>query len=159
MDKLDLTDFFKTKTQANDFANRLSTIAEATYQTDFNLEKTLMDQIGIEKKDKLMALLRDNQVNIQSAATLKAFLDKLRESIATLPLVPLKLAFEPKEQTLKALTDWFMLNINKQVVFDISIDRSLIAGAAITYNGKFMDFSARAKFDQIVKKIIEKPIT
>src|SRR5690348_9883520 len=141
---LDLSDFFTTKAQASDFSARLATIGEATYQTSFNLEKALMDQFGVDKKDKLMAIIRENNISVGSAPQVKEFVAKLQEAIAQIPLLPLTIAFEPTGQILKNMSDWFFMNLKKQVLFDIKIDKNIIAGAAVTYNGKFLDFSVKA---------------
>ena len=127
METIDLSDFFTTKAQATDFSTRLSAIMEATYKTDFNLEKTLMEQFGIEKKDKFIGLLRDNNISIDSGASLKAFLTKIQTDIASIATLPIVIAFEPREQTLKTLSEWFFLNMKKQVLFDIKVDKNLLA--------------------------------
>lgn len=155
---MDLSVFFRTKIQADDFRSRIATISEMTYQTGFNLEKALSEQLGLEKKDKFLTLVRDNKVNTTSAAEMKTFLEKIQTAITEIPLVPITLAFEPKEQTLTALIDWCDLNLKKQVIFDITVDRKLLAGATITYNGKFRDFSLKPKFDQIVANVMTKKI-
>lgn len=154
---IDLSSFFQTKSQANDFSARLATISEQTFQLDFNLEKSLMEQFGINKKDKFITLLRDNSISVDATKAIKDFITKLQETIATLTVVPISLAFEPKEQTLKALSEWFAINLKRQVLFDITVDRKLIAGAAITFNGKYKDFSIKAKFDETVTRILTKP--
>jgi hypothetical protein len=41
--------------------------------------------------------------------------------------------------------------MHKQMLFDISVDRNVIAGARITYNGKFFDFSIRSPFERILQ--------
>ena len=50
-----------------------------------------------------------------------------------------------------------MINLKKQVLFDISVDRKLIAGAAITYKGKYKDFSIKPKVNEIITKILTQP--
>lgn len=155
MSQIALSPFIQTKPQANDFSARLATIAEQTFQTNFNLEKALMTHFGIEKKDKFIALLRENNVGVDSLPALKTFLLTIQEQISNLSVLPITLAFEPKEQTLTTLSDWFFLNLKKQVLFDIHVDRKLVGGAAITFNGKYIDLSIKAQFDGIVKKILE----
>jgi F0F1-type ATP synthase delta subunit len=156
METIDLSDFFKTRQQANDFSTRLATVFDHMYQTTFDLEKTLMDQFGIARKDKFMTLLRDNNVTTD-VPTLKVFLTKVQEIIKTLPVVPIVLAFEPKSQTLQALVDWFQMNVKKQVLFDISVDPKLIGGAAITFNGKFGDYSIKPLFEKIMATTLATP--
>ncbi len=57
-----------------------------------------------------------------------------------MPVITLTVAFEPNKQMLKSVSEWFVVNTKKQMLFDIRIDRTLIAGAAINYEGKFLIF-------------------
>lgn len=155
-DHLDLSPFFKTKLEANTFATRLSTISEKMYQTHFNLEAALGEQLGMRKKDLFLTLLQENTIPTDNNSSLKAFLDKLQQSISSLPVLSLTVAFEPTEQTLQVLSDWFMLNIHTQVLFDLSVDAKLIAGTTLNFNGKYLDLSVKAKFEQILKDIMNK---
>ena len=153
MEDFDLSGFFTTNIEAADFLTRLSTISEEIYKTDFDLEKALIEQLGIRKKDRFAILLRDNKISPGSNPALKDFFDKIREKISSMPVIYLTLAFEPGEETLKILSDWFPLNINKQVLLDIKTDTNLIAGAYISFNGKYLDSSVRPIFDQTYKEI------
>ena len=146
----DLTYFFTTKMQAQDFSSRLSSIIERMYVADFNFEKNFSEQFGIAKKDKFITLLRDNKLTPEPNVALKEFLNKLLTEIDSMPVITLKIAFTGREETLQHLAEWFILNVKKKVLFDITYDPSLIAGAAIFYEGNFVDYSIRKKFDQIL---------
>lgn len=150
MPQLDLSDFFTTKPQAVDFSNRLATISKQVYETDFNLEIALLGQFGIEKKDKFVTFLRNNDVNTQVNSALEEFFSLLQQKISQLSVATLTLAFEPEAKIIQSFSQWFTLNTNRQVLFEIKIDPHLLAGAAITYNGKYFDFSIKSKFDQLV---------
>jgi hypothetical protein len=161
MEHLDLTDFFQTRQGALDFKSRLSAISEMIYKSDFNFEKVLMDQIGIQKKDKFLIILRDNNIALDSTAALKDFIDKLQEKISALQVFSLKLAFEPKEQTLKSISEWFILNTKKQVLLDISVDPKIVAGCDISFNGEYLSLSKKPVLDKIIEDLLtnsgEKP--
>lgn len=154
---IDLSAFFQTKAQATDFSSRLALLAEKIYETDFNLEKTLMELFGLKKKEQFIALLRDNNISSESNTALQKFVLDLQKDITNIPTLSLSVAFEPKEQTLKALSEWFVLNIKRQVLLEIKIDKELIGGAAISFNGKDADFSIRSKFDGAVNDLLAKP--
>lgn len=151
MEEVDLSMFFHTKAQVNDFLVRLSNFSDEIYKTGFNAENSLANNFGLDKKDKLMIFLRNNNVNTSLTSDLKSFLDKLQEKIQNLPTLSITLAFEPNEETLNLLNEWFTINIKKQFIFDISVNPSLIAGVAINYNGKYLDFSVRQKVDKVIK--------
>lgn len=158
MESIDLSDFFKTKEEALDFSARLKKISEKVFENDFSVEKAFMEQFGIKKKEKFITLLRDNNINTESNSHIGDFFNKVQEKLSSLASVSLTIAFEPTEQTLKFLSEWFLVNTKKQVLFDIKVDRNLVAGALISSNGKYLDFSVRQKFDQLVKDAISQEL-
>lgn len=155
MHPIDLSDLFNTRPQAVDFSARLTIILKKVFEKEFNPERVFMEQFGIEKKDKFMTLLRDNNVNPQSRLDIKNFMERIQERISTLPVISLVLAFEPTEKTLQMFSRWFVLNTNKQVLFDIKVDKKLIGGAAILSNGKYLDFSIKPEFDAIFAQMFK----
>lgn len=155
MEIIDLSDFFTTKPEAVDFAARLSKISEKIFETDFNLEKTLQEQLGIRKKDKFLSLLRKNEIPPGSNSALNNFLKTIQETISSLPIAYLILAIEPKEEILKAISDWFTLNLKKQILIDIQIQPNLIAGAVVSFQGKQLNASIKALFDETCSFVLD----
>lgn len=153
METIDLSDLFHTKAQADDFSARLAMIAKKLFETNFNPENALLEHFGIRKKDTFMTMLRNNNVNPESRLAIKEFIEKIQQKIVSLPVLSIILAFEPNEETLRGLSSWFVLNTKKQVLFDISVDRGLIGGAAIYSNGKYLDFSIRPSFIKAANEI------
>lgn len=152
---LDLTPFFKTKAQATDFMTSMAAVASVIYETNFNLEQALLNEFGLAKKDKLIALLHANKINIENTQALKAFFTKIQDTTSKLPVLSLTIAFEPKEKDLQAMSEWFIMNIKKQMLFEVTVNQNLIGGAVINYKGKFMDASIKPHFDKILKDILE----
>ena len=97
-----------------------------------------------------MNYLRDNKIKNSSNDELKKFLQNLQNDIRRIPVLTLNIAFEPNETTLKALIQWFLFTLNKQVLIDFIIDKKIIAGASINFNGKFKDYSVKTLFDNII---------
>jgi hypothetical protein len=154
MQPIDLSDFFTTKVQADDFLSRLTTLSEMFFRTNFNFENALTQQLGVNKADKFLTIMRENNVNPASLSTVKEFVTVLTQRIMTMPVITLTVAFEPNDQALKSVSEWFVINMKKQLLFDIKIDQTIIAGATVTYQGKFSDFSIRETFNQILKKTL-----
>ncbi len=155
--ELDLSPFFTTRSEATSFSSRLSLISEKIYQTTFNLEKALAEEFGIEKKEEFMILIRENKIHPDASSELKSFIDEIIKKITTIPVMTITLAFEPNAKTLINFSQWFLINLNKQILFDIHVDPTLIAGAALTFQGKFTDLSVRPQFDQILNKTLSPP--
>ena len=157
MEQLDLSGFFLTRQQATDFSTRLAAISAQIYETAFDLDKILLEQLGIQKKDKFLTLLRHNSVPLDSHILIKGFIEKIQEKISTMPVLNLTIAFDPNEKTLRSFSEWFLVNANAQVLLDIHINPSLIAGAVISINGKFYDFSVRPKFNAVLQGVVAAP--
>lgn len=154
MEALDLSDFFNTKSQAEDFSARLGLVAKEAFETGFNPEKSLLEHFGIEKKEAFMVLMRNNNINPESRLSIKEFIDKIQSKVQSMQVMSMVFAFEPTNKTLQTLSRWFILNTNKQVLFDIKVDKSLLGGAAILSNGKFLDYSVRPLFEKIADQTL-----
>ena len=148
----DLSEFFITKKQANDFLQSLSNIIDQLFEVDFNLESVLANEIGIDKKDKFMILLRDLKMNNSSNEELKKLLLKIQDDVRKLPVMSITIAYEPNNTSLKAFLEWFLFTLKKQILIDIQVDKKLIAGSTINYNGKFKDYSVKPFFDQLINQ-------
>lgn len=146
---LDLSGFFTTKSQASDFVRGLSNIIDKMYEVNFNLENAFSQEFGIDKRDKFMELLHENSHKNMS---LKDYLTSFIEQVKVLPELDITIAYEPTNDTLKAISQWFIISFGKQVLLNITVDRNLIAGAAINFNGKYKDYSFKNQFNEIVKK-------
>lgn len=156
MDNIDLSGFFSTKAEANDFSTRISRLSERIYNTDFDLEKELTEKLGISKKEKFMILLRDNNISAQSNSELKAFFEKIITIISSLPVLSITIAFEPRDTTLKKLSDWFILNFKRQSLFELRVDKNIIGGAVIDFKGKHADFAIKSRFEQITQRLVSR---
>ena len=153
-DIIDLSDFFITRSQANDFTVRLNAIVGQMYTANYNFEKAINAQFGIQKADIFLKILRDHGLQNATLREVQDFLKKIQDIVKDLSVVSLTIAFEPSEDMLKSLVQWFTLNVHKQVVFDIQVDHHIIAGVKINYNGKFKDYSVGPLFDTLVQNML-----
>lgn len=151
MKPIDLSEFIATKAEANDFLSRITAVSEKIFQSDFNLHKALTEQFGVTKSDRFLSMLLNNNINAESLPEVKAFLNMLQKQISSLQVLSLTIAFEPNQQMLTSLSEWFLVNMKKQMLFDITVDRTVVAGAIISYKGKFSDFSIRPTFQRILQ--------
>lgn len=152
-DIIDLSDFFQTKAQATDFSTKIATIIQHLYQTNFSLEAELTQQLGLIKKDTFMKLMR-NQGIAEDQTAIKKFLTLILETITSIPMLSLTIAFEPKEQTLKELSHWCVMNLHKQFIFEITVKPDIIAGTIINTNGQHKDYSLSKRFSEFIQTVL-----
>ena len=155
MGTFDLSPFCTTKSQATDFVTRISALSERVYQVKFDMERDLTDSIGMQKKDAFLLLLHHNNINTSSPTALKEFLKKIIEEIYDLPILTLSLAFEPNAKTLLALSEWCIVNLKKQLLFEITVDPSIVAGSILSFKGKYADYSSKTTVAAIIEASIK----
>lgn len=154
MGEINLSDFFSTKSQALFFSACLHAITDKIYETNFDLEKNLSEQIGSIKTEKFLMLMRDNDIPIASNPALIEFFRCIQDTISSLPSAGITMAIEPNDQMLKSISNWLLLNLKKQILIEPEIDKNIIAGAAVSFQGKRLDSSIRSEFDRICTETI-----
>ncbi|MBI2596708.1 F0F1 ATP synthase subunit delta [Candidatus Daviesbacteria bacterium] len=67
----------------------------------------------------------------------------------------LTLAYQPTHNQTKQIQDWFKENFDKKVSLAISVDKSLIAGAVIAYQGRIYDYSYAKRVEEVYESLQE----
>lgn len=130
----------KTRDEANLLYSEIEELEKTIFKTDPNIFNTTL-QSGVRATTA-------NFINSAMAGQDKAeFFKNIKEVISSLAYIELKIAFEPTMETLYKLSDWTRKNINPMVCLDIKIDKRILGGVVITYNGKFKDYSLVNEID------------
>jgi F0F1-type ATP synthase delta subunit len=140
-----------TKHDADEFTEQLDSLVESFYDKKTDLQKNFEQYLSYDKKELILDVFKKNGIHTMERDVMQKFVSTLRAEIGKMPIVTIKVAFEPRGSTIGYLTDWFTKNLNKHVLFDVQVNSSLIAGVSIGYNGMYKDFSVRRKFDEAVK--------
>jgi F0F1-type ATP synthase delta subunit len=75
----------------------------------------------------------------------------LRKHLLSLPVVKLTIAFEPNQRLVDKLATFFSSIGRENVIFDILVDRNIVAGAVLEVNGAYRDYSVSKQIDQVIK--------
>jgi len=92
-----------------------------------------------------------DKIDIKDTLQFQNFLKELQQRVENIPVIMLHFAFNPKEEILRSVLNWFLENLKKEVVLDIEVDQNLIGGAVVVYNGIYKDYSLRKKFEDKIK--------
>ncbi len=82
----------------------------------------------------------------------KTFLDDLKRKLQDLKVIKLKIAFVAPSATLARICAWIRSNVAADIVLEVEVDHDLIAGAQISFAGKYIDASKRSQLDRILEK-------
>lgn len=108
-----------------------------------------MDQIlSPDKKKSLLSYFQATHTRPENVVEVKEALSKVGKLGNLLPVISLALAFEPTESTIKTISNWFLRRLHTRVVLDIALERSVIGGAYISFNGTYRNYTLQTKIDK-----------
>lgn len=129
----------------------IDSLVQSIYNVDKHifedtLEKSVRIRVAIEVRKLVAEIVNPKKEEI------KVVLSRAYRTICALPILQLTLAFEPSEVVIGNISRWARQNLADGVLLDLSLDRSVLGGAIIMYQGKFYDFTLRKKLQSIFDK-------
>lgn len=150
MDLSALSQYIKTKKDANDFITFLEELSAGVFKERASLQDELAKKAPYELISIIEKLQQSQNINTSDKNAQQNFFTDLKTLISSLPVVHLILARQPNSQTVQTIRRWFFINYKKLVLLDITTDETLIAGSVISFNGKANDYSLRSQLEGIV---------
>lgn len=136
-----VTSLVRTRFEANLLLSELDVLERALFKTgegDFTSTiSSKIRQITANALEKL--LITEDKENM---------LKNLRQKVKLLKYVHLTLAVEPTGETINKIFVWIKQNVDSATAIDIEIDKSILGGAIIEYQGKIKSFTVKQKVDE-----------
>lgn len=145
----------KTKQDARQFRGLLKDLDASLYSKEKNTEKKVYKIFNYHQASQILSFCAKNKIDISDRKQFQIFLKDLSEYIERLPNISITLAFEPREDTISEVYDWFLLNLKKPVILDVHVDELLIAGAVVSCNGRYKDASIRKRIEEEYAKKVK----
>lgn len=146
----DITHIVQTKDEAIQLQIEIANLIEALFSNK-PFEELVDEQIQYGKKEKLTSLLWKYNIDIKNILQTQHFLQEVKDIIATLPIVTVTIAFSPKKQQITTFSTLLYMHIKKPVLLDIFVDKLLIGGVIIAYNGIYKDYSVKRQVEEKYK--------
>src|SRR3989344_3375132 len=128
--------FVRTVEERALFHGELETALQSLYIKDAEkLVEFLERNVRHSTSQFIKKVLLSENDNTDTTA-LKNTLEGLRVSLLQMPIIHLDIAFEPTNKTSVMLSTWLRTHVQKDIVIEYGLDRTLIAGARIIFNGK-----------------------
>ena len=133
-----LLNYVRTGEEVNLLYNELDQLKQSVYSTDSEaFEKTLKSKVRKSISSALNEVIDpDNKIDS---------INKISTLLGELKVISITLAFEPTEQILNDLFSWIVNNLGAGYVLDIFHETSIIGGAIISFEGRYIDLSLERK--------------
>lgn len=110
-----------------DFLNEVKTIEE---------RDLILSEIEYAKR-RDYASIRNSMVESFKSIDL----NDLKKQLKSLEVVKIILAIEPTVGIVELVDNFFKNNLKKKVIFDFEVDKEIIGGMQLIYQGKYLDLS------------------
>src|SRR4030067_2685983 len=81
-----------------------------------------------------------------------ALLEEILQTLNSLRVLELTLAFEPTEVYLRNLSSWVREQVGEDVILDLKYDRNILGGAVVVFAGEERVFSIRKKLERLIEQ-------
>lgn len=117
--------------------------------TNNRLQTVLADETRKETKDAFLAIWEQQNISLTDHQKLQVSLHELRDYLLSCPILALVLAISPTEKMLTDTCIWIRANVHPLILLAISIDRGIVGGVLMTFEGIYKDYSLRSRLDAI----------
>lgn len=138
----------KTKQEASQIMRELEVLETALYNNnkdDFLHE--LEEGVSVKLAETIKTALASD-VKCNSLEGKKELINDLKQSVKEAVAMELVVGSEPSQKMVDKVSDWVKKNLNPKCVVDIVVDKSIIAGAKITYQGRYFDGTVNKQWNQ-----------
>jgi hypothetical protein len=111
-----------SRADADDFTERIDESLDRLFQAKITFEDSLSEIFPRSQKEKLMAVIEAEKIELTELATVEAFLRDLKERIGKIPVLELTLAIDPSEKLLQRVQEWVEDNTEDQQKTDRRIN-------------------------------------
>lgn len=152
IDKTLLFETIYTKEDLLLFYKEIDQLVALIFTGSDSVEQKMDKLISKDKKKSLLHYFKTANVRTDNPVEVNQALSKIQALGNSLPVVSLELAIEPTEETIKAISFWFIRRLQTKVILDITLERRIIGGAYIAFNGTYRDYSLQTKIDKYFGK-------
>lgn len=114
---------------------------ESLYNTKINSTEVLGELFSKEIKQVLVEVAKNKGASTSDPVSFQNVLVSIKEEISKIPHLEITVGTEITEEFLYRIQRWLDTHIEDKVIIEITYDSSVIAGAKISYNGAFHDYT------------------
>ena len=135
-----------------------------------NYDKLTKDIITVEDKNNLVKLIENaendiyksknkipdvfedvmkdmSESDVKNPIKLKKIFEDIKTHLESIKIVEIEVASYLGSKSIKTISSWFRENLKEIVFLSLKVEKDILAGLKVAYNGKFLDLSKQKVFD------------
>ncbi|QQG47490.1 MAG: F0F1 ATP synthase subunit delta [Candidatus Woesebacteria bacterium] len=132
----------RTKEERIKLSSELKLLLDGLYKSG----KNSFDSLIKSQIDKQTADILTN--NFKKEVDREEYLKQSIKLLEDMDEIEVTISYKPSENTINSISEWISNNLKGNYAIDFKCDPEIIAGLTLTINGKFLDLSYKAKFEE-----------
>ena len=145
----EIIQMLKTKEETYQILDEVDLLLKTIYHYSTMYDEVLNNDIRKWVKDMVTNEMEKEKIGKED------YYKGLKEAIDKLKVLDLTISFEPTGSAVDHISFWVKENLGEEIIINFIHDPKIIAGATISYNGRYLDLSLLEKFNQSFKEISE----
>jgi len=135
---------FNTVTAVNKFIINIEELESAKFKRSQDAKTKIMESIDSMHSDitkKVFNSENEKKENVNGVEDLVETFIRIKEWLKKLEVVNVTLVFRPSVKFIKKIHNWFIENVDSQVILSFKIDSLIGGGLVVIYKGLYLDLS------------------
>lgn len=144
----DLINSLKTREEVNNLTLEIDKLETLSISSKMSFDKAI-EAISQTTSKKIIEIFKKFNLDFNDKELISDFLQTLKDLIKKFKVIKLILTFDPSLKTIENIHEFISQNLGTGYILDIEIDRSVLGGAVLMFNGKYKDFSLRKSLEEV----------
>jgi len=142
-----------TKEDLSFFLDQIDTAKKFIFQKiEVPLSEKIKGKVSNDFLGFIQELERKNLIS-KNPEKNREFFESLKENLLKIPQIKIEIAFEPRREFLKEISDFFEKNFHQKLILDVTINPEIVGGIVFEFGGKIFDFSLAKEIEKKILKI------
>lgn len=140
-----------TVDERDDFVLRLSDFISDLFGRRGEISDKIEKNFSFAEREKLLELIKRKKLDLNNALKLEKFINNIRQEVKNMEVLKLVVGFEISSEQLSKISAWLIRNLDRKIILDVTIDKSIVGGATIIFKGKYKDYSLKKYVEENLK--------
>ena len=143
----DIITSLKTIQEANSLIENIDSLMLIFFKSEKISIKEALGSINTGFASEVMQVFEKNNLDINNRDSVTDFFAKLKGLIKKFEVIRLVLAFDPTNKTIENIHNFVKETLGIGYILDIEVSQSILAGAIVIFNGKYIDYSLKKRIE------------
>lgn len=144
-----LVAFIFTKDDVFELIEEIDAMEQELYKSNIQLDTLLSARVSSRFLSPLKEIFAQSVADMTQIQKVHEVLSSIVSELQGLPVVHITLAFDPTQLLQRDIVLWLREKIKEGIILDVIVDKKIVGGFLMDYNGHYWDLSIHSSFEKL----------